>query len=392
MKKNIVILGSTGSIGKKTFNIVRKDKKNFDIKLLSTNKNVSEIIRQAKEFKVKNIIINDYDKFIKAKSKYKNKNITIFNKFKDIDKILNKKKIFYSMIAVSGLEGLQPALILPKYSKNLAIVNKESLICGWCLIQKELKKYNTNFLPIDSEHYSIFSLIKNVSKIDIKKIYITASGGPFLNYPKKKFKFIKPAQALKHPNWKMGKKITIDSATLMNKVFEVIEAKNIFNIPYNKISILTHPSSYVHALVMFKSGITKLLIHDPDMRIPIYNSIYNSNDKLLKKNINIKNLDFNIINNLDLKNVNVKKFPTIKLLNKLPESNTLFETVLVTINDYLVYKFLDNKISFEELNDMLIKFILSKDFSKYKKIIPKNLEQINDLRKLVSLKMNQKVI
>jgi len=128
------------------------------------------------------------------------------------------------------------------------------------------------------------------------------------------------------------------------------------------------------------------------MRIPIYNSIYNSNDKLLKKNINIKNLDFNIINNLDLKNVNVKKFPTIKLLNKLPESNTLFETVLVTINDYLVYKFLDNKISFEELNDMLIKFILSKDFSKYKKIIPKNLEQINDLRKLVSLKMNQKVI
>ena len=392
MKKNIVILGSTGSIGQNTFNIIKKDKKNFDIKLLSTNKNVPELIRQAKEFKVKNIIINDYDEFIKAKFKNKDKDITIFNKFKDIDKILNKKKIFYSMVAVSGLEGLQPTLMLPKYSKYLAIANKESLICGWSLIQKELKKYNTNFLPIDSEHYSIFSLIKHVRKIDIKKIYITASGGPFLNYPKKKFKFIKPAQALKHPNWKMGKKITIDSATLMNKVFEVIEAKNIFNIPYNKISILTHPSSYVHALVMFKSGVTKLLIHDPDMKIPIYNSIYNSNNNLLKKNINSKNLDFKIINNLDLKNVNVKKFPTIKLLKKLPKSNTLFETVLITINDYLVYKFLDNKISFEELNDMLIKFTLSKDFSKYKKIIPKNLKQINDLRKLVSLKMSQKVI
>jgi 1-deoxy-D-xylulose-5-phosphate reductoisomerase len=392
MKKNIVILGSTGSIGQNTFNIIKKDKKNFDIKLLSTNKNVPELIRQTKEFKVKNIIINDYDEFIKAKFKNKDKNITIFNKFKDIDKILNKKKIFYSMVAVSGLEGLQPTLMLPKYSKYLAIANKESLICGWSLIQKELKKYNTNFLPIDSEHYSIFSLIKHVRKIDIKKIYITASGGPFLNYPIKKFKFIKPAQALKHPNWKMGKKITIDSATLMNKVFEVIEAKNIFNIPYNKISILTHPSSYVHALVMFKSGVTKLLIHDPDMKIPIYNSIYNSNNNLLKKNINSKNLDFKIINNLDLKNVNVKKFPTIKLLKKLPKSNTLFETVLITINDYLVYKFLDNKISFEELNDMLIKFTLSKDFSKYKKIIPKNLKQINDLRKLVSLKMSQKVI
>ena len=392
MKKNIVILGSTGSIGQNTFNIISKDKKNFDIKLLSTNKNVSEIIKQAKEFNVKNIIINDYDEFIKTKLKNKNKNITIFNSFKDIDKILNKKEIFYSMVAVSGLEGLQPTLMLPKYSSNLAIANKESLICGWSLIQKELKKYNTNFLPIDSEHYSIFSLIKDVSKKDIKKIYITASGGPFLNYPKKKFKFIKPAHALKHPNWKMGKKITIDSATLMNKVFEVIEAKNIFNIAYNKISILTHPSSYVHALVMFKSGVTKLLIHEPDMKIPIHNSIYYSNNNFLKKNINSKSLNFKIINNLDLKNVNVKKFPTIGLLKKLPESNTLFETVLITINDYLVYKFLDKKISFEQLNDMLIKFTLSKEFSKYKKIIPKNLKQINDLRELVSLKMSQKVI
>ena len=146
MKKNIVILGSTGSIGQNTFNIISKDKKNFDIKLLSTNKNVSEIIKQAKEFNVKNIIINDYDEFIKTKLKNKNKNITIFNSFKDIDKILNKKEIFYSMVAVSGLEGLQPTLMLPKYSKYLAVANKESLICGWSLIQKELKKYNTNFL------------------------------------------------------------------------------------------------------------------------------------------------------------------------------------------------------------------------------------------------------
>ena len=143
---------------------------------------------------------------------------------------------------------------------------------------------------------------------------------------------------------------------------------------------------------MFKSGVTKLLIHEPDMKIPIYNSIYYSKNNLLKKNISTKNLNFKIINNLDLKNVNVKKFPTIKLLKKLPENNTLFETVLITINDYLVYKFLDNKISFEELNDMLIKTTLSKDFSKYKKIIPKNLKQINDLRELVSLKMSQKVI
>jgi 1-deoxy-D-xylulose-5-phosphate reductoisomerase len=206
MKKKIVILGSTGSIGKNTFKIISKNKKDFDIQLLSTNKNVTEIIKQAKEFRVKNIIINDYDKFIKTKLKYKKKNINIYNKFKDIDKILKNKKIFYSMVSVSGLEGLEPALKLAKYSKNLAIANKESLICGWHLIKRQLKKYNSNFLPIDSEHYSIFSLIKDVNKDDIERIYITASGGPFLNYPKKKFNLIKPTQALKHPNWRMGKK------------------------------------------------------------------------------------------------------------------------------------------------------------------------------------------
>jgi len=390
MKKKIVILGSTGSIGKNTFKIISKNKKNFDIQLLSTNKNVIEIIKQAKEFRVKNIIINDYDKFIKAKLKNKNKNINIYNNFEDIDKILKNKKIFYSMVSVSGLEGLDPTLKLAKYSKNLAIANKESLICGWHLIKRQLKKYNTNFLPIDSEHYSIFSLIKDVNKEDIERIYITASGGPFLNYPKKKFKFIKPTQALKHPNWRMGKKITIDSATLMNKVFEVIEAKNIFDVPYNKISLLTHPTSYVHTIVVFKNGVCKILIHEPDMKIPIYNSIYNSNNKLLKqKNIKTKKLNFKIINNLELKSINLQKFPTIKLLKKLPKKNTLFETVLITVNDFLVYKFLDRKINFVELNNMLIKFINSKEFLKYKRITTHSIDDIIKTKDYVHLKLEK---
>ena len=154
---------------------------------------------------------------------------------------------------------------MSKFSKNLAIVNKESLICGWELIKKNLKKFKTNFVPIDSEHFSIYTLLKNYKLKDIEKIYITASGGPFLNYPKNKFKLINPQKALNHPNWKMGKKITIDSATLMNKLFEVIEAKNIFNIPTIKSQFYTS-TSYVHS-IKFKNGITKILIHEPDMKI-----------------------------------------------------------------------------------------------------------------------------
>ena len=145
MKKNIIILGSTGSIGENTLKVLKKDKKNYNIILLSTNKNINRILKQANEFKVKNIIVNNYKKYCELKSKIKNKKINIFNKFEDISKIINKKKIFYSMIAVSSLDGLKPSLILIKYSKNIGIVNKESLICGWNLINKEIKKYKTNF-------------------------------------------------------------------------------------------------------------------------------------------------------------------------------------------------------------------------------------------------------
>ena len=289
------------------------------------------------------------------------------------------------MISVTGLDGLKPTILLSRFSKNLAIVNKESLICGWDLINKNLKKYKTNFVPIDSEHFSIYTLLKNYSLDDIEKIYITASGGPFLNYPKSKFKLINQKKALNHPNWKMGKKISIDSATLMNKLFEVVEAKNIFDIPYNKISILTHPASYVHSIVKFKNGITKILIHDPDMKIPIINSIYQNKLKVVKT----KNLDMKLLNNLDLKKVDLSKFPSIKLLKKMPKYNSLYETVLITVNDFLVYKFLENKITFIKLLKLINKISCLKEFSKYKKIKPRSIEDIYKLRDYVSLKLSK---
>ncbi len=200
------------------------------------------------------------------------------------------------MCAVSGISGLKSTIDSIKFSKTIAIANKESIICGWHIIEKALIKNKTKFIPIDSEHFSIWSLIKSQDKNNIKQIYLTASGGPFLYKKKNQLLNIKPKFALKHPNWKMGKKISIDSATLMNKIFEVIEAKKIFNLDIDKFKIIIHPKSYVHAIVHFKNGLIKLLAHDTNMSIPIMNSLYanklfNFNDKRFNLS-NFNNLNF----------------------------------------------------------------------------------------------------
>ena len=380
MKKKIAILGSTGSIGKSTIDILRKDKKNFDVVLLTTNKNYREILKQAKEFKVRNIVINNNKHYLNLKKKIKNKKINIFNNFESFNKKF-KTKIDFTMSAISGLEGLKPTLNLIKFTKTIAIANKESIICAWNLIQKKLKKYKTEFIPVDSEHFSIWSLLHG-NYNNIEEVIITASGGPFLKLPLAKFKKIKPIHAIKHPNWKMGSKISIDSATLMNKVFEVIEAQRIFNIDLNKFKILIHPKSYVHAIIKFNNGLTKILVHDTDMKIPIFNSIY------YKKNLKIKSskLDLNILNNLDFSRVNLKKFPSIKILNKIPKKISLYETVLVSANDQLVDLFLKNKINFQKITTFLKKILGMKIFLKYKKRSPKNYKEIIKLSDYVRLK------
>ena len=382
MKKKVAILGSTSSIGKSLLDIISKDQKKFKIELLTANTNYKDLINQAKKFNVRNIIITDPDSYRKVKKDNKSKEINILQNFDNLKKIL-PKKIDYVMSAISGIEGLLPTYEIIKYTKLIAIANKESIVCGWSLIKKELKKNKTIFIPVDSEHFSIFSLIQNSEIDDIEKVYITASGGPFMNLPKSEFKKIKLNDALKHPNWSMGKKITIDSATLMNKVFEIIEAKNIFDINYDKLSILTHPKSYVHAIIKFKNGLSKFLIHKPDMKIPIYNSIFYKSCKSLKTD----SLDFDILNNLKLKEVQTNKFPLVRLLKKLPNNSSLYETVLITINDYLVYKFLDKKINFQKLVKLIYKISNLKEFQKFKKIQPKNIKEIYNLRDYVHLKL-----
>ena len=383
MKKKIAILGSTGSIGKSTIDILRKDKKNFDVVLLTTNNNYREILKQAKEFKARNIIINNKKHYLTSKKKLRNNKINIFNNFQSFNNKF-KSKIDFSMSAISGLEGLKPTLDLIKFSKTIAIANKESIICAWNLIQQRLNKYKTKFIPVDSEHFSIWSLLDGNSSNSVEEVIITASGGPFLKLSLNKFKKIKPQIAVNHPNWKMGKKISIDSATMMNKVFEVIEAQRIFNIDINKFKILIHPKSYVHAIVKFTNGLTKILVHDTDMKIPIFNSIYGNNNKKIKSS----KINLSILNNLNFIKVNSTRFPSIKILRMIPNKISLYETIMVSANDQLVSLFLDGKINFSDIARLLKKIMKMNIFMKYKKRVPKNFNELINLSKFVRLKTN----
>ena len=386
MKKTIAILGSTGSIGNNLIKIIEKNINDFKVELLSTDKNYKELYKQATKLKVKHIIINNKNSYQLALKKRINKKIKIHNSFNSFNRIF-KKKVDYTMSSITGLDGLKPTLEIIKYSKTIAIANKESIICGWNLISAQIKKYKVNFIPVDSEHFSIWYAIKK-NNIKIDNIILTASGGPFFKLPLSKFKHIKTSQALKHPNWSMGKKISIDSATMMNKVFEIIEAKKIFNIKYKDLSILIHPDSYIHAIVKFSNGIIKLIAHDTDMKIPIQNTLYDG----VSKNIQTNKIDIKKLNNLNLNRVNKKKFPLINILKNLPDKSSLFETILVSANDEYVKLFLDNKIKFTDIYKNIFKLIKKKEFNKYRSISPRNINDIIKLNNYVRMKINSKGI
>ena len=273
MKKKISILGSTGSIGLSTLKIV--DKKNifFKVILLSANKNYLQICKQIKKYKPIYFVISDLNIFIKVKKKFINSKTKIINNF-DLKK-LEKNQIIVS--AIPGIAGLKPTISMIKFSKKMLIANKESVICGWDLIKREALRFKTKIIPVDSEHFSIFNLLKTNNINQIQKIYLTASGGPFLNYKINQLNNITPKDALKHPKWKMGKKITIDSSTLMNKILELVEAQKLFNIPKDKLEILIHPESLVHAIIKLHNGLSKLIYHQTSMQIPLANAIFDEN-------------------------------------------------------------------------------------------------------------------
>ena len=378
MKKTISILGSTGSIGMNTFKIIDKKKNNFQIILLSANKNLKLISKQIKNYKPKFFIINDKIIFKKILKRFRKSNTKILNSFEKI----NIKKISHLTIsAIPGIAGLKPTILMTKKSNKILIANKESIICGWNLIKKSASKNKTKIIPVDSEHFSILNLLKNHSINEIKKIYITASGGPFLNYKRKQFKKIKPADALKHPKWKMGKKISVDSATLMNKILEVVEAQKLFNISNKKIDILVHPNSLVHAIIEFKNGLVKFMYHETSMIIPLANAIFDGK-------IDIENFYQNkddkfedkVTKNLNFYKVNNKIFPLIKLKNRILEFPST-PIIINAANEILVDHFLNKKLQFLGINKIIMSVLNDRNYKKYAIRRPKNINHIIEIDK-----------
>tara|TARA_B100001121_G_C18673919_1_gene615317 strand:+ start:359 stop:1525 length:1167 start_codon:yes stop_codon:yes gene_type:complete len=374
MKKLISILGSTGSIGLNTLNIIKKNNI-FKVNLLSADKNYRSICHQIKKYKPKYFLINNYKTYLKVKRKFKKDKIKILNKMKN----LKIKKSDVTVSAIPGLAGLQPTISMIKFSKKLLIANKESIICGWHLIKKNANVNNTKIIPVDSEHYSIKELIKNHKIEEVEKIYLTASGGPFLNKTLSKIKNAKPLDALKHPKWKMGKKISVDSATLMNKILELIEAQKLFNLPENKIAIIIHPESLVHAIVVLKNGLLKFIYHSTTMKIPLANAIFDGNLEI-KNFINQseRNKIKNSINDLSFQEVNQTKFPIIKLkarANEYPSTSIIINAA----NEVLVDYFLQKKIPFNRIIKTIQTIMNDRNYKKYAIRKAKNITQINKI-------------
>jgi 1-deoxy-D-xylulose-5-phosphate reductoisomerase len=381
MKKKIAILGSTGSIGQSTLNVIKKDKRNFDIILLTANTNYKKLIKQAKEFKASNVLICDKRFYQKVKQSLKKNKTKVFTGKTPLSKILSKK-LDYTMSSIVGLAGLQLTVDSIKFSKKLAIANKETIICAWHIIYKLKKKYNTEILPVDSEHFSIMELTKNIQNYEVEEIIITASGGPFLDSPKSKLKYVKPIDAVKHPNWKMGKKISVDSANLMNKVFEIIEACKIFNFDNDKFKIMIHPQSYVHSIVRFKNGLVKMILYNSDMKIPISNTIYGRDNNLQ----NIKNMSAKSLSRISFQNVDIKKFPSVKLIKKSLNLGHSTPTIVNASNEVLVELFLSKKIGFLDIVNTINQIFKDKDFKKYARRETKTIEDIKVIDNWARLK------
>ncbi len=361
--------------------IINSNKKKYDIELLVANKNLKLLHKQIVKFKPNYVYLANKVYSRKLNILLKKNRTKVINSFEEINKKISKSDIMMS--AITGFNGLKYNLSLIKKSKKILFANKESIICGWNLIKNEIDKYNSSYAPVDSEHFAISELIKNKDLKKIRNITITASGGPFLNLDKKSMKNINKKMALNHPKWKMGKKISIDSATLMNKIFEVIEAYRLFDLNSEQVNIVIHPQSIVHAIVNFKNGTSHALLHNTDMKIPIYSGMVenNINDKTI-----IREFDINKYNTMNFLKISKSKFASLNFLKNISEKCTLFDTVLISANDELVNLFLNDKIKFHQIVLYLKKIINLKIYNKYKYIKPKNFDEIKDLNHSVILK------
>jgi len=341
--KNIVILGSTGSIGKNTLEVARNLKDKFRVVGLSSNSRWELLAEQVEEFKPTYVALNDSQLGEKLKRRFPDNHLKILTGNKCLEEIVLHEEVDIVVSAVVGAVGLPAAIATIQQGKTLALANKESLVMAGHIVMALAKK--NQILPVDSEHSAIFQSLQSGKPSEIKRVIITASGGPFYDYPEDKLSDVSPAQALKHPTWQMGQKITIDSATLMNKALEIIEAKWLFDLKVEQIDVVIHPQSIIHSMVEFCDGSVVAQMGMPDMKVPIqYALTYPERMPLSVQPLNLSN-----IGSLTFKKPDMEKFPALKLGYEAAREGGTMGATLNAANEVAVQAFLNGQIKFTEI-------------------------------------------
>ncbi|MCX7798139.1 MAG: 1-deoxy-D-xylulose-5-phosphate reductoisomerase [Melioribacter sp.] len=346
--KKILILGSTGSIGKNALEIIRNFKNEFRVTGLTVNDNIDLLEEQIKEFNPSSVVVKNKDRAKELRKRISSKcniiegeeGLLEVTKYEDYDILLS---------AIVGFAGLKPTIEAIKRGKRIALANKETLVVAGEIIIKLSKEYNSEIIPVDSEHSAIFQCIKGEDVTEVNKIILTASGGPFLNKSKEEFCNVTISEALNHPNWKMGNKISIDSATMMNKGLEIIEAYWLFGLPKEKIEVTIHPQSIIHSMVQFRDGSIKAQLSLPDMKLPILYAL--SYPHRLKYNQVIT--DIKKIGQLTFFEPDFDKFVCLKLAYDVIDQGGTAPCILNAANEVAVEKFLKGKIKFSQIPEII---------------------------------------
>ncbi|MFH1478970.1 MAG: 1-deoxy-D-xylulose-5-phosphate reductoisomerase [Candidatus Omnitrophota bacterium] len=343
--KNIAILGSTGSIGINTLDVISSLRSRFKVDALSCYSNIELLLKQVKSFKPRYVCVVDLKKAKEAKKRLSSKNIRFYEGKDGLLEMVNDIKLDIVIVAIVGSSALLPIMASIKHTKRLALANKEALVMAGSILLEKAKADNVEILPIDSEHNAIFQCIGSGKDTELKKIYLTGSGGPFLHMPKKHFNRITPKEAIRHPKWRMGKKISVDSATMMNKGLEIIEAHHLFDVPSSSIEVLVHPEAVIHSMVEFCDGSILAQLGNCDMRLPIQYALTYP-DRLSS---NVQKLNFSKLPSINFYKPDIKRFPCLELAYSAARHGKTYPCVLNASNEIAVREFLKNKIRFMDI-------------------------------------------
>ena len=348
-RRRIAILGSTGSIGMQTLDVIREHRDLFEVELLTCNSNFARLAAQAREFDANNAVICDDTKYKILQDALEGSDTKVFSGMKSVCDLVTSDRIDIVVASMVGFSGLAPTLAAIKAGKVIALANKETLVAAGSIVMGLSRKYNAPILPVDSEHSAIFQCLLAAQGNKVRKIHLTASGGPFRTWDKERIASATKDMALKHPNWSMGAKITIDSATMMNKGFEVIEARWLFDTPVDKINVVVHPESIIHSMVEFEDGAVIAQMAEPDMREPIQFAI-GFPERLPLGN---KKLDFPKLGGLTFHEPDLEKFPALGLAYKAIQRGGNIPCALNAANETAVAAYLRDEISFYGITDIV---------------------------------------